>query len=479
MIYQLSAISSQQSVLSYLSFPRKLESSSLTSSLSGLTGQSRTKVLDSPIKSGNDRKKLRRDDGKKGRNDYNFTVFNSSEAGFTLVELMITMVIFLIVIAAASGILTGMITQFKQQSKIAETNIEGIVGLDIMRWDIEHAGYGLPWVLGGAAYSEALNDTATTWNDQTFNDGPPNNPQRGTCPDASPLICNPASSSNPPGAIRSGNGLAINGSDVLVIKAVNVATNVASSKWTHLFTGNTVTKWNSSSERLVTSDRVIVLSPNTRTLIVNGANFTTRYDANTDPNPDRLMDAAFAPPDNTETYVVYGITLKGDPVVTALTMPFNRADFYIKTPTANFPSRCATGTGILYKGTISQNDGSNTPGAIGQELPLLDCVADMQVVYLNAGAYTADISALSAQQIREQVREVRVYILAHEGQYDRDFTFDLNSRNAGLTPSIACLTCIRVGEFGLGQDFDLSGITNWQNYRWKVYTIVVKPINLR
>lgn len=401
----------------------------------------------------------------------------STKAGFSLVELMITMVIFLIVLSAASGILTGMVTQFKQQSKIAETNIEGIVGLDIMRRDIEHAGYGLPWVLGGAAYSEALNDTATTWNDQTFNDGPPNNPQRGTCPDASPLICNPASSSNPPGAIRSGNGLAINGSDVLVVKAINVAGSEASEKWTHLYQNNTLKEWLPAGERLTTSDRLIVLRTDTRELIVDGTRFTTRYREN-DAAPDTLvdmtaaanLDTAFYPPDNVQKRIAYGITLKADPVVTALTMPFNRADFYIKTPTANFPSRCATGTGILYKGTISQDDGSNTPGAIGQELPLLDCVADMQVVYLNAGTYTADISGLSAQQIREQITEVRVYILAHEGQYDRDYTF--NNFTCGAN-------CITVGEFSMGRNFDLSGITNWQNYRWKVYTLVVRPNNLR
>ncbi len=78
------------------------------------------------------------------------------EAGFTLIELLITMVIFILVIAAGSQIFTGLLTQFKQQSKIAETNIEGIVGLEILRQDIEHAGYGLPWVIPtGVTYSEA------------------------------------------------------------------------------------------------------------------------------------------------------------------------------------------------------------------------------------------------------------------------------------------------------------------------------------
>ena len=54
----------------------------------------------------------------------------TNHAGFTLVELLITMVVFVFVIAAASGVFTGLLTQFKQQSKIAETKIEGIVGLE-------------------------------------------------------------------------------------------------------------------------------------------------------------------------------------------------------------------------------------------------------------------------------------------------------------------------------------------------------------
>jgi hypothetical protein len=34
------------------------------------------------------------------------------------------------------------------------------------------------------------------------------------------------------------------------------------------------------------------------------------------------------------------------------------------------------------------------------------------------------------------------------------------------------------GEALLGRDFDLSTIPEWRNYRWKVYTLVVKPKNL-
>jgi len=377
------------------------------------------------------------------------------QAGFTLVELMVTMVIFVVVIAAASQVFSGLLYQYKQQSKIAETNIEGVVGLDILRRDIEHAGHGLPWDLNGATYGEAVDANADDYNDA------------------------PA---NPPGAIRSGDNAGERGTDVLVIKAVNVSDNAAAHKWTYVNPGNTVKYWDIAMERMITSDRVIVLIlGTTRRLVVvtagGASTFTTRHIAGTDPiaDPGSLANADFAPPDDTETRAVYGITDPANPVDTPLRMPFNRADYYIRTPDlANMPQRCAIGTGILYKAALNQGSGLLT------ESPILDCVADMQVVYLldtdNDGILepNPDISGLSAQEIRNQLREVRVSVLAHEGQRDPQFMFN------NFTGAATCATCVRVGESAAqGRDFDLSGITDFLNYRWKVYRVVVQPINLR
>ena len=111
-------------------------------------------------------------------------------------------------------------------------------------------------------------------------------------------------------------------------------------------------------------------------------------------------------------------------------------------------------------------------GALNPD-PLIDCVADMQVIYRldtnNDGTIDStvnDISGLTAQQIRDRVKEVRVYILSHEGQKDRAFKFASST--------------ITVGEFGVGRTFNLSSTigSGWENYRWKVSTLVVKPRNL-
>lgn len=377
------------------------------------------------------------------------------QAGFSLVELLITMVIFVLTIAAASSIFVQLLTQFKQQSKVTETQIEGIVGLDILRRDLEQAGFGLPWVVPtGVTYQEGSSSTTA----------PIPAPNNTSINDATTDI---------PRAIASINNVAGSGGgyDYLVIKATSVATNNAAMKWTHVVGvagggSGTVKEWaspRSPTEDLNNGDRVIALIPtrgvtNQRILVNSGTNFSITF-------AQPSFPSAFSPSTEGDVYLVYGVDS-----ATTLRMPFNRADYYVRSVSGTaIPPRCAAGTGILMKSVINQADGNRGTG-----MPLLDCVADMQVIYRrdtdNNGEIdneTDDISLLTAQEIREQVKEVRVYILAHEGQRDVNYTY----------PS----STITVGEFALGRTFDFtaSGITNWQSYRWKVYTIVVKPNNLR
>ena len=395
------------------------------------------------------------------------------EAGFSLVELMITMIVFVFFIAAASQVFTGLLTQFKQQSKIAETNIEGIVGLEILRRDLDHAGYGVPWnIPSGVTYSEASSSTVCGSADpSTYNDAAPNAPR----------------------AILSGNNNCTNNSDYLVIKAVNVATNDPSSKWTELvyasscaapyssFATNVCKRtWSSSTEDLSSSDNVILISigatsATERLLMANSGAFSATSFSS--------IDSSWLPTSATDNIrIVYGLNSGNAPK-----RPFNRADYYIST--TNVPLRCASGTGILEKATMDYIGGFN-------QLPLLDCVADMQVGFGvdtdattdgQINCYTNDLAnvfaTVNAQNIRERVKEVRVYILAHEGQYDRSFTFNPpvspNSISVGeVSASLPTGTGICTGETIIGRNFDLSAITNWQNYRWKIYTIVLKPVDL-
>jgi type II secretory pathway pseudopilin PulG len=390
------------------------------------------------------------------------------EGGFTLIELMITMIMFIIVIASVSSIFLGLVNQFKQQSKIVETNLEGLTGLEILRQDIEQAGYGLPRNVTGVTdtngdgnlWDEVPNYIEAAGAASAYNDAPQNAPR--------------AIFSDNDNAL--GLGLSLNNSDYLVIKSINIARNDNCKKWTTLSTTGTRT-WTPDRQNVNKNDdgttnnnvRVVTLVPgsnetNSQSLISDAAAFSTTFSS--------VAASPWQPTDTTETRLVYGV----DPG-TNLRMPFNRADYFISN--ANVPIRCATGTGVLVKAVVPHDDGNFLDGT-GDLMPLLDCVADMQVVYgldndvdgdfepfISADGYSNDISALTATQVRNQVKEVRVYILAHEGQRDVNYTYPNNS--------------ITVGEFGLGRNpnFDLTGITNYQNYRWKVYTVVVNPNNMR
>jgi hypothetical protein len=104
---------------------------------------------------------------------------------------------------------------------------------------------------------------------------------------------------------------------------------------------------------------------------------------------------------------------------------------------------------------------------------LLDCVADMQVVYgvdNNADGVrdwwtdeTGNVGA-TASDIRSRLLEVRVYILAQVGKRDQDYTHPA--------------TTVYVGAADVGSGRNFTYTSDQRKYRWKVYQIVVKPWNL-
>lgn len=356
------------------------------------------------------------------------------ENGFTLIELLIVMVIFAIVLLLTANTFKIILRSTAQQSKISETQIESTVGLELLRTDIEHSGYGLPWVFQNTiAYNEAASAPESAYNDS---------------PD------------NPPRAILSGNNTETNGSDYLVIKSTVAGGSNTSQRWSYI-TGATPTTpktWN--SEDIDSNARVVVIKPKAgedtfRQLRMNGGTFFTTYSST-------AFDTNFSPSQATELFIIYGVDLNSD-----LRMPFNRADYYIST--SNVPSDCAPNTGVLMKGIIN-NSTAGGGGNIGQYLPLLDCVADFQVVFgldTNSDGIrdsTSELVALptTAQGIREQVKDVTVSILSHEGKKDTDFSYSNSTINVGPNP------------------FDLSAtiITDWQRYRWKVYTLTIRPKNM-
>lgn len=398
---------------------------------------------------------------------------------------MITLVIFTLVIVGSSQVFIALLTQFKQQSAISETNIEGVIGLDILRRDLAHAGFGLPWVMNGATYEEAEAETGQTfWTDRNLNDGPPDNPARTA---ATPSDATGAS--NPPAAFRSLNDQGIHNSDsaagtvnakipstfadVLAIKSTNVAMNDAAQRWSYITnrgTWNTIMHWGTGNDAPLSGDFISVIAP------IDGANQRSMKWTSGSTSWTTFGDTiANAPALNSnDTYVIYGLGNDATP-----RMPFNRADYYVKRPASGMPARCAPKTGILYKAILNQSNGLHT------EMPLLDCVVDFQVDYLfdtnGDGAAewppVDDTSNMTSTQIRTQLMEVHVYIVAQEGR--KDFNYDFS--NGGTREFVS--TTEMLGTQSTTRNFvnlkNVVGNPEYKYYRWKLYTLIVKPTNLR
>jgi hypothetical protein len=234
-------------------------------------------------------------------------------------------------------------------------------------------------------------------------------------------------------------------------------------------------------------DRVIALRPEIspgqyRQLVMKGTQYTVKIKTQSAPLPQfSLDDQDFAPsatpndPDG-ENYLVYGLD-DAD-----VRRPFNRTDYYLSNSSP--PAHCAQNTGVLVKATVNQaND-------LFSSMPIVDCVADFQVVYYldtngdggwDTRANSSDLSGLTAKEIREQVKVVRCYILAHEGGGDRTFTFSGDKIKVGDIDTADGTTFLTTADGSpAGREFDLKGTIkgNWANYRWKVYSLAVTPKNL-
>lgn len=367
-----------------------------------------------------------------------------NDAGFSLVEIMIYLVILGIIMTAVFNAFVKITRPTFRQAEIAETKLETGMGLDLLRLDLERAGFGLSWMFQGGAVPVPYGEPASFAHNDI------------------------------PRALESADASAasLNKADYLVIRGTNVGRGRASQAWGYVSrdAGHNIVVQSMGDDAFVATDRVIVIRPELapgqyRQLMMNG----TAWVAN--PTPAGLT--IFAPPSspndpNGDRYLVYGIDDAG------ASRPFNRTDYYINN--TNVPSHCAPGTGVLVKAVVNQaNNGFNT-------WPIVDCVADFQMVYHldtdNDGGWdtradASTLSGLTAQQIREQVKEVRCYVLAHEGGLDTSYTHPTAGINVGEVDG--------GGNLLAGRQVDVSDIagTNWANYRWKVYSLAVTPKNLK
>ena len=403
--------------------------------------------------------------------------------GFTLVELVVVMAIFIIIMIISTYAFENILKRSGQQGKSAESEISGMVGLEMMRADIAVAGYGLPWVFPTGvvpAYTTEVTASPVTGFEvsaTSFNDDPTN-----------PPIFNPLP--NGPRAIISGTG-ATTGIDYLVVKGSILGMNKTARKWNYVnystYSKSYLVPKGDPATDLANGDRAITIESTFTTtgteskqLVVDNGNanafqYTVPTIAALSPGP--IAGSAFQPVDKTHMLVAYGISNA------ALRMPYNRVDFYVDKNVAK-PASCSSGTGILTKAVADHLGGWG-----GTVYPLLDCVGDMKVSYdrdmNNDGNITlidqSVIGAMSAAQIRNQIKNVRVYILSHEGKKDPSFSYPVNDAN-----NVICVgpyqpdgSCSNVGRSWKQTDLATAFGADWLHYRWKVYYFVVNLKSLQ
>jgi len=398
--------------------------------------------------------------------------------GYTLVELIVAMLVFSIVMLLISVSFSTIVRRSGQLVKSAETDIGGLIGLELMRSDLELAGFGLHWSVTKETvinYSEA-GDYSLVF---SCPDG---------CPQAKPSRFDDSTypkEPNFPRAYRIGNNVGHNGSDYLVLKGSALGTSQVSRSWCYLnysSTGTVVKQPRGEAElKPGKGHRVIVVKTGvkagsaSRELVTNGSSFFLKFN---EPLPNE-----FVPRDKGDSYLVYGVDEKGEKDQ-ALSFPFNRADYYISRPQPKrISSSCADGTGILYKSVINQ-DGWHT------DYPILDCVADMQVVLFwdtNGDEeidYHSDLveeAAGSAADFRDKLKEIRVYILAQQGKIDTGYSYPVSEQDRAILVGDAALKgpdSATLGKIWKASELAQTFGQGWRNYRWRLYTIVVQPKNL-
>jgi prepilin-type N-terminal cleavage/methylation domain-containing protein len=385
-----------------------------------------------------------------------------NEKGFSLVEMIVVTAIFVIVLIITGQSFETIIGKTTQETKLAETQIEGAVGLEILRRDLAQAGYGLPWNLDGVTYAEVTDADGLGVPDldsTEFNDDPPNPPRAVVSSDANPATAG------------------FNDSDVLVVKSTITGMSETAKKWYNATFSHYTSLDMEAGERLIVLKNAFsggVLS--SKMLVHDDNNFTVSY-----PAAGGTFPAAFRPDTGLDTYMVYGVAPRSTSSSNVLRTPFNRSDYTKTRPDESraMPATCAKqvtasdseGVGILYRSTASHGD-----GGFSSFNPLLDCVADMQVVYsLDSNGdgsvdRHSDTPLATADEVRAQVKEVRVYILAQEGAKSTGFNF----------PDGSILVGERINGVNYGRPFifDEHNIEDWRNYRWRIYTIVVSLGNL-
>ena len=409
----------------------------------------------------------------------------SSEKGYTLIELVVVLLIFTVVLAMAGASFNAVLSQSSRLAKSEESNIAGVIGLELLRHDLNQLGFGLPTEPATVSwFGEAAEGSASA----LLNDPPSGPPRPVAALERSAAGCLSATSDHPD---DQGYTL-VPCSDYLALKATNLGLAPAAQRWTYL-NGVTPNAWRSPGDNPVDNDAVVVLGSS----FAAGANSVALVPTLAGSFYYQFNSASAFANLSSQAFPLAGIYGVG---TGTLRMPFNRADYFVARPpaAAQMSAGCAPGTGVLYRAVVNQGDGRLT------YYPLLDCVASMQVVFgwqtdgngtrtwSNADGSTAlglasdltqallpaanSSSSAAATNIRNNLKVVKVYLLAQSGGLDPGYTSP-SPIQVGMQPGENDRSEGSFSTNSATYSYDINA-AGWRHYRWKVYRIIVAPKNL-
>jgi len=341
--------------------------------------------------------------------------------GFTLVELLVTFFIISVALTVAYLAYINIVKGFKKQAKLSETQIETEIGIELMRLDIEHIGYGI------GEDQDAL-------------------------PVESSVVATPTDSLYP-------NKLQ------LTLRSVMNNTNQATVGWALVDCSAGFLQV--AGDSIPNGGSVVYLGAGNRVFVANGTfgvcpgvGFYVAF-----PYDDSVASGCGTDPADQYCNEISYILSGSQNLETC------------HPNTRNLLRRVGAGTGF----------------------PLLNCVADWLVTFdidrngdgavdvydgeFNSATDVNDLDLnndgfVSADEIRYGLKKVNVYVLLQEGRRDPDFTFGNTVACATSSSGMAVASgrCVRV-DTGAGT-VDLGLPVGYENYRWKVVKLFVKPLNL-
>ena len=288
-----------------------------------------------------------------------------SKEGFSLIELLVTMVIIVLLAGIAYNGFSILMRITKQESSLVTSHIEVATGLELLRLDIEHLGYGI---------AKNEDEKIVEWNNGTLT-------IRSTINNTKPKT-----------------------RGYLIPKRV----------------GGSLTTIVDAREKTGAGSCSILKGKDKRFFAIG-----------TISGSDISVSGVSCT--NSEVYIAFPMVNPN-----GCNNRCYEVQYYISS-TADKPDRCNPHTGVLER-------------KVGESRPLLNCVADWKVVLDGVSTSNA-----TNDDIRENLKSVKVYLLVQEGKRDVNYTFTGNTTIDGITLNLP---------------------DDYQHYRWKIIKFVVRPRNL-